>query len=78
MDGKGLIPEAVTAKELAAKVGWPEARARHVLEGLRERGLATIDADERYTITGGGMSVGERVGVVKPMKDWPVEMVGSR
>lgn len=67
MIGAGLVPEPTTAKQMAAKLRWTEARAKHVLEGFVKAGIAQRAPDDSYIITGMGLGVGERLGVVKPL-----------
>lgn len=65
------MPQAYTAAEVAKAQNMTEAQARYVLDGLVERGFATLDRDDRYTISGLGLVAGERVGVTKPINQWP-------
>lgn len=70
-DLRDIVPQPMTAKQLAQKNGWPEAKAIFLLEAFVTKGLASKDSDDRYTITGLGLAAGEKVGVVKPLKEWP-------
>ena len=67
MRDDGVTPTRRTARQLASEQGWTVAHAEHVLDGLVDRGCATKTDDGEYLITGLGLGVGERMGVVKPL-----------
>ena len=71
IDPRDMMPQAFTAAEVAKAKGMTEAQARYVLDGLVERGFATLDGDDKYTISGLGLVAGERMGVTKPVREWP-------
>lgn len=60
-------PEWLTPKELAIRCGWPEAKAKFMLEEFLERGLVTCNG-EKYKINGRGLAVGEKMGAVVPLE----------
>ena len=60
-------PQSFTAKELASASAWTEEKARHVLEGLLERGMVEKTGLDTYKVTSRGLVAGERMGAVKPV-----------
>jgi hypothetical protein len=60
-------PKPWTAKQIAVMCGWTEAKAKHVLEGLLDRGLAVPWFDDTYLISSLGLRWGELNGIVKPL-----------